>query len=280
MPNLNLGESLRQKLKNLSLKNNRPFDEILRYYAMERFLYRLSLSRFADRFFLKGGLMFKVWNPLNHRATLDIDFLAKTSNSTSNIRSILFEISSIDCPEDAVQFDTTNLLLKEIQIGGGYFGTRASFSAQLFTTKIPLLLDIGFDDIIHPHPKKIAYPTLLFPKSFQLYGYPLETVVAEKFESIVKLGLINTRMKDFYDLWMILKKERLDSNSLGEAIRKIFLHRETPLQMPLSFTPAFYENPETLRKWKTFLNTLGENEIDLHKVIFEISEKLKLLISL
>lgn len=269
-----LSESIRQKLKNLALKKKRPFDEILRYYAIERFLYRLSLSPYSTRFFLKGGLILKVWDPHGHRATLDIDLLAKLSNSLTNIEAIIREIGSIPYSEDAIRFDTEELLLRQIQIGGGYWGVRASFTALLFTSRIPVLLDIGFDDIIYPQPNKIDYPTLLSSAPIPLLGYTLETVVAEKFESIAKLGLVNTRMKDFYDLWTIFKKESLDLKVLKEAIRKVFAHRGTDLQIPIALTPAFTELPDTVRKWKVFLQALGEKEIDLNDVAKTIQENI------
>lgn len=275
----NISESIRQKLKNLALKKKRPFDEILRYYAIERFLYRLSLSSYSARFFLKGGLMLKVWDPNGHRATLDIDLLAKLSHSLTNIESIIREIGSIPYSEDAIRFDTEELLLRQIQIGGGYWGVRASFSALLFTSRIPVLLDIGFDDIIYPQPHKIDYPSLLSSAPVPLLGYTLETVVAEKLESIAKLGLVNTRMKDFYDLWTILQKESFDPKVLKEAIRKVFSHRGTELQIPIAFTPAFTELPDTVRKWKVFLQALGEKEIELNEIAKTIKEKITHLVN-
>lgn len=199
-PKKNLGESIRQRLKNLSDQRNRPFDEILRYYAMERFLYRLSISSHAKKFFLKGGLMLKVWDSLDHRATMDIDLLARTSNQNDNLHRIITEVSEIACDEDGITFDTQKLILRNTQTGGDYNGVSSSFSAKLFTTKMPVLIDIGFNDIIVPKPQQIQYPTLLNMPEPTLFGYTLETVIAEKLESVVKLALVNTRMKDFYEV--------------------------------------------------------------------------------
>ena len=140
----NLGESIRQRLKNLSEIRNRPFDEILRYYAMERFLYRLSMSPHAERFFLKGGLMLRVWDSMSHRATMDIDLLARTSSQIQHLHQIISDVASISYEEDAVAFDMQNLILRSTQATGEYHGVSASFSAKLFTTKMPLLIDIGF----------------------------------------------------------------------------------------------------------------------------------------
>jgi hypothetical protein len=154
-PRQNLGESIRQKLKNLAKERQRPFDEVLRYYAMERFLYRLSISPHAHKFFLKGGLMLKVWNEFDHRATMDIDLLARTSNQLENLRHIIAEVAVTSCTTDAIIFSTQNLVLRETQTGGDYQGVSASFIAELHTSRIPLLIDIGFNDLIVPEPYKI-----------------------------------------------------------------------------------------------------------------------------
>ena len=175
---------------------------------MERFLYRLSISSYVQNFFLRGGLMLKVWDSLDHRATMDIDLLARTSNQIDNLQRIIMEVSAITYEEDGITFDTQKLILRNTQTAGDYNGVSCSFSAKLFTTKMPILIDIGFNDVIIPKPQKIQYPTLLGMPEPTLLGYTMETVIAEKLESIVKLALVNTRMKDFYDLWTILKHMR------------------------------------------------------------------------
>ncbi|MFQ5752541.1 MAG: nucleotidyl transferase AbiEii/AbiGii toxin family protein [bacterium] len=275
----NRGESVRQKLKNLSKKRNRPFDEILRYYAMERFLYRLSVSPYAERFFLKGGLMLKVWDSEDHRATMDIDLLARTSNKIDNLKNIIQEVSSIENTEDAIQFNTQNLILRESQTGGDYQGVSASYSANLFKTRIPVLIDIGFNDIIVPNPNRIQFPTLLEMPKPCLLGYTPETVVAEKLESIVKLGIINTRMKDFYDLWTIFRQGGLDQDKLASAIETVFRIRGTKLENPKAFTSSFPNNHATIKRWQNFLSGIGKESIDFKEVVSEISANLKPFIS-
>nr|WP_213152278.1 nucleotidyl transferase AbiEii/AbiGii toxin family protein [Neochlamydia sp. AcF95]NGY94677.1 hypothetical protein [Neochlamydia sp. AcF84] len=270
-PRKNLGESIRQRLKNLSEQRNRPFDEILRYYAMERFLYRLSLSPYAEKFFLKGGLMLKVWDSTDHRATMDIDLLAKTSNQIDNLQRIITEVSEMGCEEDGISFDTQKLILRNTQTGGDYNGVSSSFSAKLFTTKMPVLIDIGFNDLIIPKPQRIQYPTLLGMPKPVLLGYTLETVIAEKLESIVKLALVNTRMKDFYDLWTILRHHEIKPEKLNVAIREVFANRETPLQRPIAFTRAFYDTKETQQRWNNFLSTMGKQQVKFEDVILELS---------
>ncbi len=271
-PKKNLGESIRQRLKNLSDQRNRPFDEILRYYAMERFLYRLSISSHAQKFFLKGGLMLKVWDSLDHRATMDIDLLARTSNQIDNLHRIITEVSEIACEDDEIAFDTQKLILRNTQTGGDYNGVSSSFSAKLFTTKMPVLIDIGFNDIIIPKPQQIKYPTLLGMPEPNLLGYTLETVIAEKLESVVKLALVNTRMKDFYDLWTILREHEIQPGKLSIAIDEVFANRKTPLKPPIAFTAEFYSNKETQQRWNNFLAAMGKQQIKFEDVILELSK--------
>lgn len=273
-PKKNLSESIRQRLKNLSDQRNRPFDEILRYYAMERFLYRLSISSHAKKFFLKGGLMLKVWDSLDHRATMDIDLLARTSNQIDNLHRIITEVSQIACEEDGIAFDTQKLILRNTQTGGDYNGVSSSFSAKLFTTKMPVLIDIGFNDIIIPKPQQIKYPTLLDMPEPALLGYTLETVIAEKLESVVKLAFVNTRMKDFYDLWTILKSHEIQPDKLNIAIQEVFANRKTPLKRPIAFTAEFYDSKETQQRWINFLSAMGKQQIRFEDVIMELSKSI------
>lgn len=267
----NLGESVRQRLKNLSAKRGRPFDEMLRYYAMERFLYRLSISPYAEKFFLKGGLMLKVWDSTDHRATMDIDLLAKISNRIENLERVIKEVSGTEYIEDAITFDTNKLILRRAQTTGDYDGVSCSFSANLFTTKMPLLIDIGFNDMIIPEPQNISYPTLLEMPSPILLGYTLETAFAEKLESIVKLSSVNTRMKDFYDIWTMTRNHQMDPISLNDAIQRVFSNRGTPLKYPVAFNPAFYDLPETKQRWKQFLLMIGREPIPFKDVAAELS---------
>lgn len=276
-PKKNPGESIRQRLKNLSTERNRPFDEILRYYAMERFLYRLSMSPYTEKFYLKGGLMLKIWDSMDHRATMDIDLLARTSNQIENLHRIISEVTTITCEEDAIAFDIQKLILRNTQTAGDYNGMSISFSAKLFTTRIPVLIDIGFNDVIIPKPQKIQYPTLLGMPAPALLGYTLETVIAEKLESIVKLALVNTRMKDFYDLWTILGSHEIESDRLELAIKEVFKNRKTSLKYPVAFTPVFYDNRETQQRWINFLSAMGRQSVEFREVVLAISQRLPFL---
>lgn len=269
----NLSESVYTKLKNIALNKNRPTQEVLRYFAMERFLYRLSASKHKDAFFLKGGLMLMVWDPATHRATVDIDLLAKANNSIENISRILKEICSQPVLQDGIEFDSTNLVLAESQIETEYTGLSARFSASLHTAKLPLRLDIGFSDKIFPKPVSLNYPVLLDFPSPQLKGYTPETMIAEKLDAMVKLGLANSRMKDFYDVWTMVNQFQIKPEEIAPVIKGVFQNRKTIIrEVPKAFTEAFYNTPKTLERWDSFLKGIGHDPVPLEKVILEIKD--------
>ncbi len=215
--------------------------------------------------------MLKVWDSNDHRATMDIDLLARISNQQKNLQQAISEIANIPCPEDAIVFETQKLILHNTQTAGEYRGLSCSFSAKLFTTKMPVLIDIGFNDVIISTPQTIEYPTLLKMPKPLLLGYTIETVIAEKMESIVKLALVNTRMKDFYDLWTILKQYPIKMTQLEIAIHKVFKNRGTPISYPIAFTKVFYEQKETKQHWRNFLAAINKEQVDFEQVIREIS---------
>ncbi|HLB52443.1 MAG: hypothetical protein A3E80_06470 [Chlamydiae bacterium RIFCSPHIGHO2_12_FULL_49_9] len=269
----NLPESVYSRLKNIALAKNRPTQEVLRYYAMERFLYRLSVSQHKRSFFLKGGLMLMVWDPTTHRATVDIDLLAKASNSIENISRILKEICSHPVLQDGIEFNSTDLILAESQIETEYTGLSARFSAHLHTAKLPLRIDIGFSDKIFPKPANVDYPALLDFPSPELQGYTPETMIAEKLDAMVKLGLANSRMKDFYDIWTIVSQFQIKPEKIAPVIREVFQNRKTVVrEIPKAFSEAFYNMPKTLERWDAFLKGIGHDPVPLEKVIFEIRD--------
>jgi hypothetical protein len=269
----NLPESIYSRLKNIALEKNRPAQEVLRYYAMERFLYRLSVSPHKKFFFLKGGLMLMVWDPETHRATVDIDLLAKANNSIENISRILKEICSHPVVQDGIEFNSTDLILAESQVETEYTGFSARFSAQLHTANLPLRIDIGFRDKIFPRPANVDYPPLLDFPSPELQGYTPETMIAEKLDAMVKLGLANSRMKDFYDIWTIVNQFQIKPEKISPVIKEVFKNRKTIIrEIPKAFSEAFYNTPKTLQRWDSFLKGIGHDPMPLEKVIFEIRD--------
>jgi len=269
----NLSESVYSRLKNMALAKNRPTQEVLRYYAMERFLYRLSVSQHKRSFFLKGGLMLMVWDPATHRATVDIDLLAKANNSIENISRILKEICSQPVLQDGIEFNSTDLILAESQVETEYTGLSARFSAHLHTAKLSLRIDIGFSDKIFPKPATVDYPALLDFPSPELQGYTPETMIAEKLDAMVKLGLANSRMKDFYDIWTIVNQFQIKPEKIAPVIKDVFQNRKTIVrEIPKAFSEAFYNMPKTLERWDAFLKGIGHDPVPLEKVIIEIRD--------
>lgn len=270
----NLPESIRQKLRNLAAERKLPVDEIFRYYAIERFLYRLSVSPHVDKFFLKGGLMLRVWDSEDHRATIDIDLLGRMPNQQDHIRLVIEDVARLPVDDDGMMYNTNGLILQKTQAGAEYQGVSARFSAHLTKTRIPVQIDIGFSDVIVPKATPINYPTLLDMPAPQLLGYTIETLVAEKLESIVKLGQFNTRMKDFYDLWTILCRDSLPIENLKDAIVRVFANRGTTMQHPATFSDAFASDPTNKQRWRAFLRGLGREKPELDQVVNQLEGKL------
>lgn len=269
----NLPASVYSRLKNIALAKKRPTQEILQYYAMERFLYRLSVSPCKEAFFLKGGLMLKVWNPATHRATVDIDLLARANNSIETISKLLREICSHAVPNDGIAFDTKEMVLAESQIETEYTGLSARFHAHLHTAKLPLKLDIGFSDQIFPKPAQILYPALLdFPPP-KLLGYTPETMIAEKLDATIRLGLANTRMKDFYDIWTLLHQFQIQPEQLETVVKGVFQNRKTAIRdIPKAFSEDFYKSPKTQKQWEAFLKGIERDSLSLESVIIELRD--------
>ena len=194
---LNIPASIRQRLLNESRSDGRPFNEILQYFGMERFLFRLSQSIYVDRFILKGAMMFSVWQVVEARSTKDIDFLGKIDNAEEAIKEAISSILAIPAPEDGILFDAASIATSRITDDADYKGIRVTFRAQLDSARINMKLDIGFDDVVFPLPERLAFPTILPLPAPELLCYSRESAIAEKCQAMVKLGSLNSRMKDF-----------------------------------------------------------------------------------
>nr|WP_166158066.1 nucleotidyl transferase AbiEii/AbiGii toxin family protein [Neochlamydia sp. AcF84]NGY95883.1 hypothetical protein [Neochlamydia sp. AcF84] len=267
----NLDESIYSRLKNVAKQRKRPVQEILKYYAIERFLFRLSVSSHQNSFYLKGGLMLMVWNPMNHRPTVDIDLLAKTSNTISHLHKIIHEICSTEVIPDGLLFAVESLRLSEAQLEAEYHGISASFSAKLFTAKLPMRIDFGFSDTILPQPAIVKYPTLLDLPAPTMKGYTPQTSIAEKFESIIRLGFANTRMKDFYDIWLLIQQFDFDRDELKLIIQQIIKNRGTIVKRsPIAFEEAFYNHSLKQDQWKAFLRDISHEVIPLEQVMLDL----------
>lgn len=249
----NLPASVHGRLMNRARATNRPFQELLQYYAMERFLYRLSRSPHSARFVLKGALMLYVWDTPLARATKDVDFLGQLDNSLDNLARVVREVCVIEVEPDGMAFDAATVVAERIKEDADYEGVRIRFTGHLGKAKSTMQLDVGFGDVVTPASQAITYPTLLDFPAAQLAGYPRETVIAEKFQAMVYLGKLNSRMKDFYDIWLLARQFEFEGQTLATAVLATFSNRGTAIDPnPVALTPTFTESPTTRTQWAAF----------------------------
>ena len=189
-----LAQSVRQRLLNKAKAEKRPFQELLQFYAMERYLYRLSISEHSSRFVLKGGLMLRIWESPVTRPTMDIDFLAYTPNELESIQAIFQEVCLVSCDDDGLIFDAEQMHVQRIKEDAEYEGVRVTFSATLGTARVRMQIDVGFGDVIHPGQIKETLSPLLDQAAVSLACYPRESVIAEKLQAMIALGMLNSRM--------------------------------------------------------------------------------------
>jgi len=256
----NLAASVRQRLLNRAKTDHRPFNELLQYYAMERFLYRLSRSPHAKRFVLKGALMLRAWNSPEFRPTMDIDVLGKTKNEDANLIAKIKDIVAVEVPPDGLVFDPASIRAEKITQDAEYEGIRLRFKAALDSAKVTIQIDVGFGDVVFPEPKPCTLPTLLdFPPP-KLMGYSRESAIAEKFEAMIRHRELNSRMKDFYDVWLLARQFNFEGKQLGEAIRLTFEKRRVPLpEVIIAFTDSFISDKQVA--WTAFRKRLDQEAI-------------------
>jgi hypothetical protein len=269
-----MAASVRQRLLDKARETRQPFNELLQYFAMERFLYRLSRSPHANNFVLKGALMLTVWEAPLTRPTLDIDFLGQIGNSIENITKVTREICQQEVEPDGIVFDVTNIEAERIAEDADYEGIRIRFRGSLDTARFVIQLDIGFGDIVIPSPEPMNYPTLLDLPAPRLRGYSRESTIAEKFEAMVKLGILNSRMKDFFDIWLMLCQFDFEGPILAEAISKTFSRRGTNIQSePIALTNSFAGDAGKAAQWRGFVrkNRLVDVPQNLVEVVAAIA---------
>lgn len=250
-----LAASVRARLLNLAKAEGSDFNGVLVRFALERLLYRMSRSAHADNFLLKGALLFTLWYDMPHRPTRDVDLLGFGASDLASLEQTFREIAAIEV-DDGIVFDPTTVAAQEIRKDAGYAGARIIFIAELARAKCKVQVDIGFGDAVTPGPVTASYPVLIadFPAP-QLRTYPVYTVIAEKLHAIALLGMLNTRMKDYLDLWVMLDRETLDSDLLATAIAATFSRRgmAVPANAPIGLTDEFANDPTRQAIWKAFL---------------------------
>ena len=277
-----IGKSVRSRLLNISKVNGEKdgFMKLLVRYLHERLIYRISVSKYRENFFLKGGSLLFAYNGMKGRPTQDIDFLATMiSRDAARLKEIFAELCQIECEEDGVTFDANSIRTTEITQERKYPGTRVIIVAHLDTIVQQISADIGFGDVIVPAPIDLDYPVFLdTTPPISIKAYSLETVVAEKFHAMVEKDTENSRMKDFFDCYQILKHQSnlIDEVALADAIRATFENRDTIIADNLQlFTDSFYNDDFRNSLWKNFLKKINwEKQIEFVEVMKVIQNRL------
>jgi len=255
----NTAASVRQKLLNKSREEKRPFQELLQYYAMERFLYRLSQSPHSGCFTLKGALMLWAMQGPTSRPTRDIDMLGQTSNDLESILSQVRNIIATEVTDDGLRFDPDTLKAEAITEDADYQGLRVTFTGFIDNARIPMQLDIGFGDPIFPFPSWLEFPALLDFPTAQIKCYSPESSVAEKFQAMANLGELNSRMKDFYDVWLLSRQHEFRLENLKGAVERTFRKRGTEIPETNPFSAAFVDSKQP--QWQAFRKRLGQDHV-------------------
>lgn len=271
----NVGASVRQRLLNLAHARGQPMELLLTRYALERLLHRLSLSPHRERFVLKGAMLLTTWFDEPHRATRDVDLLGFGDPAHEALLGTFREVMAIET-DDGVVFDIEGLAIEAIREEVEYGGSRLRTTAALAGARIPITVDIGFGDAVEPGVEDIDLPVLLDMPSPHLRAYPPETVIAEKFHAMVILGRANSRMKDYYDVWMLTSAVELDPERLRRAIVATFARRNTaiPAEVPGGLGDGFAADPAKQRQWDAFARNLAGAAPQLATVVSDIRQRL------
>ena len=273
---VNVAASVRQRLLDLARRENLRMQDVLVRFATERLLYRLAESPHRDAYVLKGAMLFTVWTGMLPRATRDADLLGFGDPSPDRIARIFKELAAGPRSEDGLAFDPDSVRVEAIVEDSEYGGQRVALSAELDGARMRVQVDVGFGDAVEPGPVEVVLPTLLDGPAARLRAYPVEVSVAEKFEAAVRLGLVNGRLKDYFDLWYIATKLPPDPRRLADAIRATFDRRGTaiPTGVPPGLSDA-YGDQDRRRQWEVFLDRVlapGVERPSLDAVIATVRE--------
>jgi len=267
----NIAASVRQRLLNLARSEGRDFQTVLVAFGLERLIYRLSKSPHRDRFVLKGGMLVTLWTTDPGRFTRDVDFLAFGDTENATLTTIFAEILALDAG-DGLEFSIDTITTTDIREDQVYGGKRLRTVAHLGKTEIPIAVDLGFGDALPDPHYEIEYGSIIGFEPARIRAYSPATVIAEKFQAVVALGLINGRMKDFYDLWAIPKATEIDPADLRAAIAATFERRKTPVptEAPQGLSAAFAEDPAKVRQWLTYADGTELKGAPLSTVVADI----------
>lgn len=266
--------SIHARLLNLAKARGEDFNLVLVRYAIERFLYRLSQLPARESYWLKGAMLFDLWFDVAHRPTRDADFLGFGPMESSVLANTVREICAVPT-DDGMRFDADSIVIDEIREDARYGGLRVRLVGRLGNARTTVQLDVGYGDAVTPGPEDAVYPTLLHDQPApRLRVYPRASVVAEKLEAIVSLGMANSRLKDYFDLRALAREGLLDARQLADAIAATFARRGTtvPIEMPLGLTEAFARDPAKQKQWRAFLGRNRLQAPSLEQVVTDVRE--------
>ena len=253
--------SVRARLTNEARNAGRPFQEVLTHFTLERYLYRLSRSPHGDRFVLKGGLLLRAWEGPQSRPTRDADLLGHGSPSIDELVRVMREVCATPVEPDGLRFDADAVRGERTRPDEEYQGVQLHLVGYLGQARTTFKVDVGFGDAVVPGPVELDYPTLLDLPAPRLRAYTRESVVAEKFQAMVALGEVNSRLKDFYDVWFLAQRFQFDAYTLGAAVRSTFTRRGTELPAePSPLSAAFGVSPVRQTQWAAFLRRTAPPE--------------------
>lgn len=270
----NISASVRDRLLNKARAEKLDFNLLLTRYALERMLYRLSISKQRDQFLLKGALLFDLWFDVPHRPTHDADFLGFGSAEIPHIEEIFRDICRIEV-EDGIAFQPDTVKAAEIRKEANYAGVRVTLLGMLDSARCAVQIDIGFGDAVVPGPDEVHYPVILgeMPGP-HLHVYPRYTVVAEKLEALTSLGMLNSRMKDYFDLWILAKHSDFDGQILSRAVAATFDRRRTavPTGVPIGLSDEFINDAQKGKQWQGFLRKNALDPMSLATVVVDLRD--------
>jgi hypothetical protein len=270
----NIVASVLAKLRNASTSSGAPFQQVLQQYAMERFLYRVSKSKYAQSVILKGALLLKTIGIPNARPTMDIDMLRKGNADQASLLALVMDCATLDVEADGLTFLADSAVAQEIAKDSEYQGTRILMDARMDNVRLKIQIDFGVGDVIVPGPRMIEYPVFLGGDTIEILAYPLETAIAEKLQAMVALGSANSRMKDFYDVWICSTHLDFNANALMKSIDATFKNRQTPIpgEEFEALTPDFARTHRV--QWNAFVKKIREDRLadTLGKVVGELKE--------
>lgn len=252
----NMAKSVHDRLLKIAREKNLRYNDLQQRFAMERFLYRLSVSPFADQFTLKGALAFLAWTGSDrmYRPTMDIDLLGHTSNDEENLVKVFKAIAEQNVPIDGLVFDPNSITAVPITEDAEYNGMRVRLTGQIGNARISIQIDIGFSDSPQPKPQRVNLPGLLDFPQLSMMGYRPESSIAEKLQAMVARDVLNSRMKDFADIWYFSRHFDFDGSVLADAIAGTFEQRNTPIPAnPPAFAAEFAQREDKQAQWKAFL---------------------------